>query len=820
MSDLGGSGRDFHSKVLEGIGRVLSNVEDEDADVEWRLSQRQHEADREYVRDMVDAHEEAPQQVPLLMDLSRVTPSLEGLSDSEAVRSLTNLLQTINTTSEPLAQLCEYAFSGNPVDVVEQSVSVLRSEMCGLYSGVFDLMQVEREGMVQVFFTKILPRIKAVMQLGSLNVERVENLRWMLEDLEADNLRMSERIDLLETQLKAVPDAVISPPEEEETKADAAVVMLQVQDSKLYKRVCTEAYCEALTTLEGAVKELAESHGGVVVNVDTARCAATDSYCIVFREVHEAVWFSGKLQMSALDLPWGNDILAYSACKEQTCSTTDHLLWKGLRVRGAVHLGHLDEDGGGGSPRYQGAVMERCARILLGARGGEVLISSRVKQAYSAQQVEVWSPTQRCIHNNLEFSCVQEPIRPNRRGDVWRVYDPRIGERYNDDDTEMQADQFPNVLFWRGAGQLDSPQYSSESGSDSDGALTETQVEEQVEKSNILNSHLLCHIADATASQESLCDLVEALERQCMSSHDDSGLSGKPAPWVPSDGRRKVVASAVLRFMKGRHLDDSDKKEIRQLRVIPGQKQPRHVARRVQQRTSKRPPNQGGLMKAHLSVCELHRLLKGYLGSDTRTSDSVLSSLLRAITGVLPSTADKAAMAKSFVRKAMDHSDLACTIPTPLTLTNSIAGHIVKVFQLVRDHRKQRGPGKPEAKESNLAPGNPRRLPALKQRKSTLTAFHVPGIENRQRVLKDKWQKRRTSDPSESDNKSSAEAPSGGRRPSFPPNVVEPDGEEEPGKEAGKESTGALPPETPPTLGHRQQRPQRASCEGAPLARF
>ena len=79
-----------------------------------------------------------------------------------------------------------------------------------------------------------------------------------------------------------------------------------------------------------------------------------DAFCVVFPSVHDAVSTSISIQLELRRVSW--------------------LAQEGIRVRAAVHVGECDERDGD----YFGPTLNRAARLLSAANGGQVLASEAV----------------------------------------------------------------------------------------------------------------------------------------------------------------------------------------------------------------------------------------------------------------------------------------------------------------------------------------------------------------------------------------------------------------------------------------------------------
>ena len=563
------------------------------------------------------------------VEFERLAPHLADLPAGEQTRMLTHLCQTLPPSladQTHVESFCRDAFAGDPMSVLTRGVELLGGHACTFYNQlhamVSSLPPEHSLTLLRSFFREIMHTVKGLLFVSTTCGERLDALRWRFEDVEAECARGRKKAAALEAELascRADCARLAADTGHDEqgggsgggkpaSAATAApelrcVVMAQVQEARFLRRVCAGPYAEALALAERALDVLALKNGGVRVNHDPASAASTDQYCFAFPRPEHALWFAAEAQQRLLLLDYPPELLLYSCCAAEEASEAYRrdVVWRGPRLRFAAHYGRFLPEvrggGGGGSGGsggsgvlwYSGAAMRRCARLLEGARGGDVLASTRAKRAYdeaacaaAAAHAEeasaapgAWDAEARRRHAGLVLACVPDPPKPHKKGDVWRVYDKLLEGRYCDGDKGgaeedeeeegVAASTMSSMALSSTAATTLADTFSSRGGDLSQlfdrvriGATCEDGEEDDDEDSpgagdgagsaaspgvggeseqllaavvklqaaTELGDQLVQHVASLTASQAALRSSLEASERHAMAAHDVAGGAG------------------------------------------------------------------------------------------------------------------------------------------------------------------------------------------------------------------------------------------------------------------------------------------------------
>jgi class 3 adenylate cyclase/Tfp pilus assembly protein PilF len=117
-----------------------------------------------------------------------------------------------------------------------------------------------------------------------------------------------------------------------------------------------------------------------------------DSFMIVFQSAFRAVLWCLAVQERLMDLAWPEKLLSHPVAQVERVS--GRTLYRGLRLRMGVHVGRPERrpDPVTGRMDYFGPMVNRAARIVQSAQGGQILVSSRVWQEIEPRIQELGEP--------------------------------------------------------------------------------------------------------------------------------------------------------------------------------------------------------------------------------------------------------------------------------------------------------------------------------------------------------------------------------------------------------------------------------------------
>eukprot|EP01063_Lacrimia_lanifica_P022320 TRINITY_DN29962_c0_g1_i1.p1 TRINITY_DN29962_c0_g1~~TRINITY_DN29962_c0_g1_i1.p1 ORF type:complete len:985 (+),score=281.25 TRINITY_DN29962_c0_g1_i1:75-3029(+) len=650
--------------------------------------------------------------------------------------------------------------------------------------------------------------------------------------------------------------------------------LVQVQDAEFLSKVCPNAVSTGLNAVEKKADALIAACRGQRTNYARDSYTSADGYCFVFSQPEDAVWFACHLQEQVMDVDYPEALLDYSSCKpvQKEPDATPagspvgspppivsrgsspygmspagfgfdgglgrhsfklpapggrrgsrgELLWRGLRLRVAIHEGAMHEDGASRPapssmgqltseqlwehPYYDGGVLKKCERMLRAAHGGEVLVSTRVLLAYQASRTGAsaltWSASEQAFDSRLVAEPLAPPPRPLKRGEVSRIYSKSLAARNQDFVGETGHElSFGPTDFWTRAYQersiagsdvesLDDTESSSELSATI--RISEPGREDPGQSKSwhldyLTKMRLREHVAALTAETYSLRTALEAHERWSMRQHDmfqgeetSELCRGELLPAHPDD-----VASAVHKTLKSLSAPQVfTESEQLCLRAVGAHRGPVRMSlhtllkklRGIEDMGRRKERVDTGdplylLSRANAVLQQLATGVEGVVTSIGSAGSPPLSprgALRSPRGGGNPLRALERTIHEGRAGKVpqnwtsavvVDVMDVPSTGPAEYFF--SIAAYAVKTLEVLKKAAKEKTPPKADKHLPGLRSGSGKRGAKNLSHGATPmnTDFSLFGIEERQRNLKAQWKQRRSSQPEPGASVSSAASP-------------------------------------------------------------
>ena len=544
----------------------------------------------------------------------------------------------------------------------------------------------------------------------------------------------------------------------------------QIQDGNFLRRVCPEHYGEALLAAETLTVELSKGLEGEMLHRDVDTECAGESYVLAFSEIEQAVWFCTRLQTSMLKIAWPQQILLYAACKPTSDIAVElhdgeiedeeyhqQLIWNGLRARCAIHKGTLTAD------LCSGTVLQRCIRILSATSGGDIYLSTRATQVYreKRQTPEGWADIDLRYDSELELEVVMQPLKPMKQGDVWRITHRLLkgrqgmmlnpeGRFENVRKIIRQNQKIGDASPAQSVSDTSSSTTNADNWKAATAALTRgirhnTLTDEERGMYEALQGRLIAQVSKMYSSQYRLRSYIESSERQNMFYHDT--FKAEPVDQLPNLGLTKKVRSAVYSSFRNtatkssRHPNtDCPDESLLSLADVPGVPKLSQFRAYVKNLKSQIHGTQESTNNYRVApLHKIHTLVKcfcasisGQLGNAEETADQALTNIIKKASDTNTIRGSVQSNVQSYTKAILTDEE---KLPmNSSALSDSISGYLIQLFSTVRDSVKGSAP-----------PPRKKTLPIVRKKKS-ISISNVSGIENRQRVLKQKWQQRRNSD--------------------------------------------------------------------------
>nr|WIL04199.1 serine/threonine-protein kinase/receptor [Cedratvirus lena] len=145
-----------------------------------------------------------------------------------------------------------------------------------------------------------------------------------------------------------------------------------------------KAMKDAVLLCNNLVREVAKEHSAYESFSSKGRGMGDGSFCFVFNNPDDAVEFCMQTQKGLLSLSWPESILEHDKA-EEGLDYKDEIIWRGLRLRMAVHRGtaKILQDAMTRRFEYCGPCVDTCAHLTTLAYGGQVLVTDSVLSALS-----------------------------------------------------------------------------------------------------------------------------------------------------------------------------------------------------------------------------------------------------------------------------------------------------------------------------------------------------------------------------------------------------------------------------------------------------
>ena len=141
-----------------------------------------------------------------IAELGRLGPYLKGTT-SERVGTLGKVISAVPVLSECLEDLDAIAFSDNSSEVLEKAIDILKILFTDFYNDVHSMitsMPVDIRAMaLHSSFRSILRGLKSCLSVTSTCNERIDTIRWKIEDQDAEMTKLRGRIAVLEQRLNS-----------------------------------------------------------------------------------------------------------------------------------------------------------------------------------------------------------------------------------------------------------------------------------------------------------------------------------------------------------------------------------------------------------------------------------------------------------------------------------------------------------------------------------------------------------------------------------------------------------------------------------------
>ena len=427
-------------------------------------------------------------------------PQLSGADKDSRAKECTDLLtRGVPALSEDAKYIAHLSIFAHPTETVEAICGTTVRLVSDLYSNVVDLcdgvsadrakgLVLQAESVRKLLSTMLVFVNTTHDQCTSVRGE-LESLQSLLEattavknaacragkELQRENENL--RSQLFQTAVFS-DDKIGRVFEGDVDKADSmrAIFMLQVENTNTMRLSKPRLISESLLLLQRFVESVAADNHGKRVNYNAALegkeifhrvrspMFPPESYVFDFPDVGSAVVFADRLQVGLMDqVRWPEQLLAINEFAEITDPDNSALsLWKGLRVRCALHHGTptvshplaaatIEESARDPTPYYAGQALDKLSGLLVLARGGEVLVSGKATEAFQALRFANTNLAQGVTLVEKTFHGVHPAIGRNEK--VTCVVSPRLRNRQR---TEAKCachphyqTIFPSATFWR-----------------------------------------------------------------------------------------------------------------------------------------------------------------------------------------------------------------------------------------------------------------------------------------------------------------------------------------------------------------------------------
>nr|WIL03466.1 serine/threonine kinase [Cedratvirus plubellavi] len=145
-----------------------------------------------------------------------------------------------------------------------------------------------------------------------------------------------------------------------------------------------KAMKDATLLCNDLVRKKVKEHSGYESFSSKDRTLGDGSFCLIFSHADDAVEFCMQTQNALLSLDWPESILQHHKA-EEGIDYKDEIIWRGLRLRMAVHQGtaKIMQDAMTRRFEYLGPCMDMCAYLTTIAHGGQVLITNSALSSLS-----------------------------------------------------------------------------------------------------------------------------------------------------------------------------------------------------------------------------------------------------------------------------------------------------------------------------------------------------------------------------------------------------------------------------------------------------
>jgi hypothetical protein len=259
------------------------------------------------------------------------------------------------------------------------------------------------------------------------------------------------------------------------TAAIRFIVLLQCENTHTLRLSQPTLISEALAVAQTLIEAVAAEQGGKRTNFNslaestepfhrvTNKKFPPESYFFEFSTAVAAVEFGYKMQTGLLKLAWPTKLLEIPEFAEvPDPDQVPHFVWRGLRFRCVVHAGtpttHFplaDPKTNGGAvntPYNGGAAVEKASALLSRTRGGEIVATAKVKDAFSVARFENPQVAQGIqLVEKPNNAIMQTVLAPGEK--VYWIHSILLeGRRRTEERYAFHAVYhcvFPNAAFWR-----------------------------------------------------------------------------------------------------------------------------------------------------------------------------------------------------------------------------------------------------------------------------------------------------------------------------------------------------------------------------------
>ncbi|QTF49773.1 putative serine/threonine-protein kinase/receptor [Acanthamoeba polyphaga mimivirus] len=142
-----------------------------------------------------------------------------------------------------------------------------------------------------------------------------------------------------------------------------------------------DGMCESTKMYNEIIRRVTKKYGGYESFISKDRNSGEGSFCLVFSDAIQAINSCEEMQLQLLNANWPKKILQHPAAAEEF-DRTDQLIFRGLRVRMALHCGSvkISQDPMTRKYQYSGSTVNITGKITTLTHGGQIIVSENLYQ--------------------------------------------------------------------------------------------------------------------------------------------------------------------------------------------------------------------------------------------------------------------------------------------------------------------------------------------------------------------------------------------------------------------------------------------------------